>query len=322
MPQAAPVANPKSISLTVPLELAAGEGGADALPVKFSGTAYSGGRVPAYGVVIDVDTTEVPKKMPLLMEHQRQNIIGVIDAGEKSGAKIIVAGKLFSDMTGGDAERVAKLSQRGAPYQMSVGLFGYTEEYIPAGQSATVNGELQQGPVVILRNGRVRECSIVTLGADPNTDAQFFSMPDGLAAGAPATSPAKASTMTPEQIAALQAENIALKAANEAATAAAAALKLSQRTADTAALFAEVGQKPTAEQTAAFAAMDDASFAAASAAMKATGAQLRKLNPALFTDTATGDTTTTQAPGAKQVNLSAPSIYEARRKAAATAVDA
>lgn len=164
--------NPSNIVLTAPLQLAQGEGGA--LPTKFSGTAYSGGFVPGYGVVIDLSTTEFAQKMPLLANHDHTMMIGVIDEGNKDGGKMSVSGALFSDIAGSRAEQIAQFAQRGMPFQMSVGLFGFNELYVPAGKSEQVNGQEFQGPVTVLRGGKVREVSVVALGADPNTEAQFF----------------------------------------------------------------------------------------------------------------------------------------------------
>lgn len=164
--------NPSEIILTAPLQLAAGNG--SALPSQFSGTAYSGGFVPGYGVVIDLASTEFAQKMPLLANHDHTLMIGVINEGNKDGGKLSVAGALFSDIVGSRAEQIAQFAQRGMPFQMSVGLFGYNELYIPAGKSVQVNGQEFQGPVTVLRDGKVREVSVVALGADPNTEAQFF----------------------------------------------------------------------------------------------------------------------------------------------------
>lgn len=63
------------------------------------------------------------------------------------------------------------------PFQMSIGLYGYDELYIASGNAETINGQQFQGPVTVLQNGKVREVSVVALGADPNTDAQFFNAP-------------------------------------------------------------------------------------------------------------------------------------------------
>ena len=145
-----------------------------ALPTRVQGVAYSGGIVPTLGVVIDLASTTIADRLPLLHEHGREAIIGAVTWTTITGGALLVAGKLFSDIPGGQAEKIAQLAQRGAPFQMSVGLFGYTEEVVRAGQAVTVNGATVAGPVTVLRRGTVREVSLVTLGADPNAVARLF----------------------------------------------------------------------------------------------------------------------------------------------------
>ncbi|HMC16034.1 MAG TPA: HK97 family phage prohead protease [Albitalea sp.] len=163
------------IRLSAPLELRAAND--PKVPAQFSGVAYSGGLVPSFGCVIDISSTTLAQRMPLLMEHSRSDMIGVVETNSTAGNRITVGGKLFSDMPGTSAERLALLAQRGGVFQMSIGLFGYTEEVYPAGHAVTVNGKAMTGPVVVLRNGKVREVSIVTLGADHNTDVRMFRAP-------------------------------------------------------------------------------------------------------------------------------------------------
>lgn len=167
--------NPSEIVLTAPLNFAAADG--NAIPGKFTGTAYSGGFVPGYGVVVDMATTQFATTMPLLADHDHAQIIGLVSDSKTNGTNLTVSGTLFSDMPGSRAEQIAQLAQRGMPFQMSIGLYGYNELYVPAGKSETVNGQQFQGPVTVLQNGKVREVSVVALGADPNTDAQFFNAP-------------------------------------------------------------------------------------------------------------------------------------------------
>lgn len=170
--------NPTHITLTAPLALAAAPDAAS-LPTQFSGQAYSGGQVNHWGpLVVDLATTKFASAtMPLLAEHDRREIIGVIDSATNDGKTLAVAGKLFSDIPGSCGEKIAQCATRGAPYQMSIGMFAYNELWVEAGSSLTVNGQLVHGPIVVLQNGQVREVSIVSLGADPDTDAQFFSAP-------------------------------------------------------------------------------------------------------------------------------------------------
>ncbi len=146
-----------------------------ALPSKFTGTAYSGGLIPSHGAVIDLSTTVVARRLPLLDSHVRSDIIGVVSATNVSG-ELVVSGSLFSDLAGSSAERIAARAVRGAPYQMSVGLFDYREVFLQAGQTMRVNGRDFTGPLTVLQSGTVREVSIVTLGADPQATAQFFGL--------------------------------------------------------------------------------------------------------------------------------------------------
>ena len=145
-----------------------------ALPTRVEGVAYSGGIVPTLGVVIDLATTTIADRLPLLHEHSREAIIGAITKATITGGALLVEGKLFSDIPGGHAEKIAQLAQRGAPFQMSVGLYNFSEEIVAAGRSVTVYGATVAGPVTVLRRGTVREVSLVTLGADPGAVAKLF----------------------------------------------------------------------------------------------------------------------------------------------------
>ena len=161
------------IELKAPVALTPATAGG--LPTRLEGVAYSGGIVAALGLVIDLASTTVADRMPLLLEHGRQNIVGAITKATIEGGALTVEGRLFSDIPGSTAEKIGQLAQRGAPYQMSVGLFDFTESTIPLGQVATVNSRTVGGPATVLRNGVVREVSIVTLGADPQAKARLFS---------------------------------------------------------------------------------------------------------------------------------------------------
>jgi hypothetical protein len=162
----------KHMNFTAPMHLAAPRQGA--LPSRFEGVAYSGAVIESMGVVIDLASTQVADRLPLLSEHNLDRTIGVIERTTKEGGRLVVSGRLFTDMPGGHAERLAEFAKRGIEFQMSVGLFNYVEEFVPKGQAITVNSSAVVGPVTVLRQGRVRECSFVTLGADANTSARLF----------------------------------------------------------------------------------------------------------------------------------------------------
>jgi hypothetical protein len=145
-----------------------------ALPTRFDGIAYSGEPMPSLNAVVDLATTQIEGRMPLLNEHNRDRIIGVIESARKDGGRLLVEGKLFADIPGQDGERLAEFAKRGLPLQMSMGLFNYTEDFIGRGQFATVNSRQLAGPMTVYRNGRVRECSIVAIGMDSRTSVRMF----------------------------------------------------------------------------------------------------------------------------------------------------
>lgn len=200
--------NPTQIVLSAPLQLASSDSGA--LPAKFTGIAYSGGLVPGYNVVVDLSTTTFTQTMPLLAAHDHTMMIGVVSEGRIDKGQMSVAGALFSDIPGSRAEQIAQFAQRGMPFQMSIGLFGFNEMYVQSGKSVNVNGQDFQGPVTVLSGGKVREVSVVALGADPNTEAQFFN--------AVPTIPQENSSMDLQQLTARVAELSAQLATATAAT--------------------------------------------------------------------------------------------------------
>ena len=66
-----------NFNFTAPMQLRAPREGA--LPSRFDGVAYSGAVIESMGVVIDLATTQVADRLPLLSEHDRERIVGVIE---------------------------------------------------------------------------------------------------------------------------------------------------------------------------------------------------------------------------------------------------
>ena len=141
----------------------------------FSGVAYSGGLVEDwyYPVVIDLATTKLASRMPLLFAHERDKNIGAVTTAEID-SRITVGGKVFSDIDD-IAKSVVDKADRGAEYQMSIGIFRTKTQFYDVGEEVEVNGKKFSGPVAVMRNGLVREVSVLPLGADDETNAQFFS---------------------------------------------------------------------------------------------------------------------------------------------------
>lgn len=312
--------NPKVVQLTVPVELSAVADGK--LPSKFKGLAYSGKAVHRGSCVIDVSTTTVPARMAALASHDKSigdGIVGLVSAASKDGSNINVEGDIYSDMAGSPAEKIGQLAARGFPFQMSVGVYDFNEEWVPHGNSVNVNGQDFSGPLCVLRNGKVREVSICVLGADGDTSAKFFNQPDDT----PGNLTEKTDMNDLEQARAdlaVATATIATEKARadkavadlKASTDASAAVQLAARTAAVDALFAEIGEKPADAEKAEFVAMGDAAFAAAAARMRAVVAKAKKADPKLFSEQAVGDASGEGQGSGKKVELNSASIYAKR----------
>jgi phage major head subunit gpT-like protein len=83
----------------------------------------------------------------------------------------VVEGEMIGGNT--NAEKVIALAERGFQWQASIGADVVQSEKLPSGETVTVNGRSITGPARIIRQSRLREVSVVTLGADDNTSASL-----------------------------------------------------------------------------------------------------------------------------------------------------
>lgn len=298
----------KPVYLSAPANLS--DLNAEGVPLHFSGVPYSGAVMTDWGMpfVIDLSTTTATQKMPLLKEHERECVIGVVTECAIT-TEIRASGDIFSDIDD-DAQEIALKAKRGIEWQMSVGLFDATHEDVPAGKSIECNGIMIQGPVVVLRHGVVREVSIVALGADKQTSADFFTAPQG-------TNPNEDTMSDNAEILALKAQvdelGVKLKAAEDRATEAenkAKEVLLSARKLEVTALFAELGKEATDESVAVYLSMGDDAWTAIAKDLKALASADREDRSHLFSEQATGE------PGGRQPQkpvLNTAEIYAARR---------
>lgn len=250
------------------IEAAAPDAAAPDAPARFSGELYTGAAVMG-NVYVDLATLSVAPSVPVLYQHDAARVVGLFGAIHNDQQALRVTGELFSDADA-DARAIAAKARRGMRWQMSMGVFDYSCEDIPAGRAFSVNGREATGPAVVLRRGLLREGSIVALGADDATSATFFSTrakrpasPEG------ASMPTQAEydeikaklDAASAQAAQLSADNAALKASAQAAQAA-------QQLADIKALFADLGRAYSEEAAKPYAALDGAAFAALAADLR------------------------------------------------------
>lgn len=218
----------------------------------FSGVAYSGEVITDHWywkqVIFDLDSMQIKGRIPALLEHSSYQRAGAIESHSISyESGLTVSGILLSNEFG---TQVATDSDDGFPWQMSVRIEPSSIDEIQAGNTVTVNGKLLHGPITVFRGGRIREVSFCALGADENTMAVA-------ASHNPNNSQEDTDVTELEQAKAAlqQAETERDNALNELKQ-----FKAEKRNDDISALEKELKTQFSAEDKAAYTAMDDASF--------------------------------------------------------------
>ena len=252
--------------------------------VRFSGVAYSGGMVPAYGalgdIAIDIDTIQnIGARVPVLADHDAR-IEAIVGHGAiervdgADGVSLRIVGEVSEATPAGAI--VAELLRGGTPIQMSVGLTGKLEK--TGGREVEVNGRAMRLDAVF-RDALIREVSFVPVGADPETGAAIFSIEGG-------------ETMHKEDKAADTAELESVRAELEAARkrieeleTELKAVRDARRKSELSALFKAIGRDEP-ESWEAYLAMDDAAFGVLVSELKAVADQRRQADAALFSQQA------------------------------------
>lgn len=218
----------------------------------FSGVAYSGEVITDHWywkqVIFDLDSMQIKGRIPALLEHSSYQRAGAIESHSISyESGLTVSGILLSNEFGA---QVASDSDDGFPWQMSVRIEPSSIDEIQAGNTVTVNGKLLHGPITVFRGGRIREVSFCALGADENTMA--------VAASHNPNNPQEDTDVT--ELEQLKADNQQLKTERDNALNELKQFKADKRNEDISALEKELKTQFSAEDKAAYVAMDDASF--------------------------------------------------------------
>lgn len=155
----------------------------DAAPAKPEGKTrrcsmllYSGKPFNGWGInaILDLAGLELAadQVMPLLRQHNAELIVGQSDMITMDANGIHVEGDVYEDTPAG--REVLALSSRGFRWQASFGCQPkYGEgafEWVNDNEQKTVNGHVFSDGLII-RKARLKEGSVVPLGADPNTSA-------------------------------------------------------------------------------------------------------------------------------------------------------
>ncbi len=220
----------------------------------FTGVAYSGEVITDHWywdrIIFDLDSMKIKGRIPALLDHSPRQRAGVINEHSINHQQgLVVSGDLMSNEFGTE---VARDSDDGFPWQMSVRIEPSSVEEIQADASVTVNGKVHQGPITVFRGGRIREVSFCALGADDNTNA--------VAASHNPTQSSKEDTDVTELEKAQQAKEQAERERDDA-LAELKQFKAQKRAEDIAALEAELKTQFSADDKTAYTNMDDSVFA-------------------------------------------------------------
>lgn len=164
--------------MCTPEFLAAADGDEKKLP-RVKMVAYTGGpmRVQGWGtvpVIISLAGLSIPANVPLRFAHDGYELVGHSENVRVDGAKLLLDGVISFETP--RARSIVTAAANGFPWQASVGVAPDEVKYLEAGQTMDVNGMTHKGPVYVLTKGRLREVSIVDLGADPKTRTQIAAM--------------------------------------------------------------------------------------------------------------------------------------------------
>lgn len=131
----------------------------------------------AHPVIVNLEGLEIgSKSRPLLRDHDKGREIGHTTSIEARAGRLYVEGVISGENE--DARRVTATAKNGFPYQASIGTPYFTKDirFIRAGSSADVNGRSWRGPLYVLDRSTLKEVSVVSLGADDDSETRIAAM--------------------------------------------------------------------------------------------------------------------------------------------------
>lgn len=141
---------------------------------RFSMLAYTGAPVDSalMPMVVDLAGMEFADRMPILVNHDADQIAGMADSIEVRDGQLFLEGDIYDDEEAG--AKALRLSGRGFPWQASMGFAIDEVEPIGDDEEREVNGRKVAGPAMVATRSRLMESSFVPLGRDPATSAAAF----------------------------------------------------------------------------------------------------------------------------------------------------
>jgi phage major head subunit gpT-like protein len=138
---------------------------------RFSMLGYSGGVIrqewSKEPIVIDLAGMSVPAVIPIVFGHD-YSLQSVLGQGTGTvGSQLAIEGSILSK--GDVATQVVQLGDSGYQWQASVGADVDEQYLVASGDTIQLNGQSFTGPIRVVKRSTLRECSILTLGADAAT---------------------------------------------------------------------------------------------------------------------------------------------------------
>ena len=170
-----PSKQPEYLTFRCPLTVEAANEPDKQMP-RFRMVAYTGGTMRIAGfphpVVVDLEGLTIERQdIPVRLDHNPRQGVGHTQRVIVENGQVIAEGLVSRDTSW--ARDVAKSAVNGFPWQASIGAAVVDAEFIPNGQSITVNGRTFNGPLHVVRKAILKEISFVDSGADPATSARI-----------------------------------------------------------------------------------------------------------------------------------------------------
>lgn len=160
--------------------IAAAETEGNKLP-RVKMVAYTGGAMIIGGwgstpVIVSLAGLKIPDSVPLRFQHDGYEIVGHSTDVRVEGAKLLLDGVISFDTP--RARSIVAAAVNGFPWQASVGVAPDIDgvKFVAENQTMDINGATRKGPFYAVTKGRLREVSILDLGADPQTKVQIAAM--------------------------------------------------------------------------------------------------------------------------------------------------
>ncbi len=138
--------------------------------------AYTGGMMRPAGwpcpIVVELSGMEMPGQVPLLSDHDAKldSILGHGQPQLRAG-QLLVLGRIHA--AGKASQRVIGLSKNGFRFQASIGAQPVKGRRVQAGDTVTANNQTftaPEGGLILVTRSRLKEVSILSLGADVDTE--------------------------------------------------------------------------------------------------------------------------------------------------------